>query len=249
MKSFISLIKVLIIIFIINHYIKKTKKQKKLIKKPNIKRIEPPIESSKSSIEIKTKNITNFKDQMSNEIETSEFLKHMADNVRKENNNINVNEIEMIPKINEDELLENNSNGITSINKNITKNFSELDINLTKTKIETENQIENENQIEIETKIESPLLDKENLDEINKSFNNDKIDNLNIHNNTTINSDIQNINENFTDVSVNNNEKQSKIKKLIPDKWIYKNENPMNGGNFGGGIVGFDHMDSIYEAL
>ena len=60
---------------------------------------------------------------------------------------------------------------------------------------------------------------------------------------------IYSINENFTDVSANNNEKQSKIKKLIPDKWIYKNENPMNGGNFGGGIVGFDHMDSIYEAL
>ena len=247
MKSFISLIKVLIIIFIINYYIKKIKKQKKLklIKKPYIKSTEPPIESSKSSIEIKTKNIANFKDQMSNEIETSEFLKHMADNIHKENNNINVNEIEMIPKINEDELLENNSNGITSVNKNITKNFSELDINLTKTKIETENQIKTE------TKIESPLLDKENLDEINKSFNNDKIDDLNIDNNTniSINSDIQNINENFTDVSIDNNEKQSKIKKLIPDKWIYKNENPMNGGNFGGGIVGFDHMDSIYEAL
>ena len=86
MKSFASLIKLLIIIFVINHYIKQSKKRnKKVIKKQDTK----------------TKNVMDIKEQTLDEIKTSDFLQFMADKINKQQQNTNINEIERMPKIEE----------------------------------------------------------------------------------------------------------------------------------------------------
>ena len=90
MKSFASLIKLLIIIFVINHYIKQSKKRnKKVIKKQDTK----------------TKNIMDIKEQTLDEIKTSDFLQFMADKINKQQKTTNINEIERMPKIDEDDKL------------------------------------------------------------------------------------------------------------------------------------------------
>ncbi len=42
---------------------------------------------------------------------------------------------------------------------------------------------------------------------------------------------------------------KGRISTNIPDNWSYKNEMPMNGGVIGGGIVGFDSLESQFAAF
>lgn len=239
MKSFASLIKLLIIIFVINHYIKQSKKRnKKVIKKQDTK----------------TKNVMDIKEQTLDEIKTSDFLQFMADKINKQQQNTNINEIERMPKIEEDDKVVKKTNIkiVKDVNASVEK------------KIATKN---NNNDVKKDSIY--PLLNNIELDEINRSFNSDKeIDediaevsgeannmiasnsNTDMHSNADLKQEIVNTDTYF---NVENNTidmgtKAPQINKLVPDKWVYKNENPMNGGNFGG-ILGYDHMDSIYEAL
>lgn len=239
MKSFASLIKLLIIIFVINHYIKQSKKRnKKVIKKQDTK----------------TKNVMDIKEQTLDEIKTSEFLQFMADKINQQQKTTNINEIERMPKIEEDDKIVKKTNVkiVKDVNASVEKKIA--------TKI---------NNDDVKKDNIYPLLNNIELDEINRSFNSDKeIDediaevsgeannmiasnsNTDMHSNADLKQEIVNTDTFF---NVENNTidmatKAPQINKLVPDKWVYKNENPMNGGNFGG-ILGYDHMDSIYEAL
>ena len=246
MKSFASLVKLLIIIFVINHYIKKSKKHnKKIVKKQDTK----------------TKNIMDIKEQTLDEIKTSDFLQFMAENINKQQKNTNINEIERMPKIEEEPekvIIKKNK---PIINNTITSTEASTSANTEVSTVESTN-MKSKDTI-------YPLLNNIELDEINRSFNSDKeIDediaavsnesnnmiasntNTDNHFNSDLKQEITNTDNYF---KVENNtidmtNKAPQINKLVPDKWVYKNENPMNGGNFGG-ILGYDHMDSIYEAL
>jgi len=258
MKSFASLIKLLIIIFVINHYIKKTKKHnKKVVKKQDTV----------------TKNVMDIKEQTLNEIKTSDFLQFMADKINKQQETTNINEIERMPKI-EDEpkqpIIKNNKPIINNTTASTTTNTAASTTASTAVSTAASITASTAASTNIQSKnIIYPLLNNTELDEINRSFNNEKeinkdtaeisseANNMIASNTNTDNHFSSDLKQEITNTDnyfkVENNTidmttKAPQINKLVPDKWVYKNENPMNGGNFGG-ILGYDHMDSIYEAL